>query len=298
MKTFDVIAYLEDKGIEIVYSGKNVSSSGGWIGIQCPFCGDNSSHGGINLISKAYSCFRCGGGTEKRSVLDLIQMLESCSKSKAWEITRKYQNLDSFHEEKEIIRASKIEMPSGVSKEFPDVHIEYLKKRGFDPKQVIDKYDLYAGKYTGFFKHRIVIPVYLNDQMVTLVGRDISGLADEPYKAWPSEQSKLSTKETLYNIDSIRKNVIIVEGILDVWRIGDGAVATFGTKFTPKQLMLLKGIEKAFVMYDAEAQKEAHKLAASLYGLVGCIEIMELSHGDPCDLTQYEVEELRKDIGL
>jgi len=49
--------------------------------------------------------------------------------------------------------------------------------------------------------------------------------------------------------------VIIVEGITDVWRLGDGAVATFTKNFTREQILLLKkkNIKEAFVFYDSDA---------------------------------------------
>jgi hypothetical protein len=44
------------------------------------------------------------------------------------------------------------------------------------------------------------------------------------------------SKETLYNLDNAKDGTaIVVEGPIDVWRIGDGAVATFGVIYTQKQ---------------------------------------------------------------
>ncbi len=299
MRTFDVLQYLDDKEIEVFYSGKNISTSGGWIGVQCPFCHDHSSHGGINLVSKAYSCLRCG----KKGMLEFIQAIENCSKSAAWHITRKYQNIDCYMEAPEVQRSVKVEMPDTISKDFAPVFKDYLLERNFDPDYIIDKYYLYSGGYVGFFKLRIVVPIILDREIVTFMGRDITNRADDPYRAYPLEKSKLSTKETLYNIDSVKDTVVIVEGILDAWRIGDGAVATLGTKFTSKQLRLLKGVKNAFILFDSkkkdpDAEKAALRFAYSLYGTVNHIEILDLDEGDPCDLTEGEVESLRKEIRL
>ena len=294
LESFDIIGYLESRNLDIVYSGKNVSSSGEWATTNCPFCLDQSNHLGVNLFSKAFVCFRCG---EKGNALKLVEKIESCSKSASWKIVREFQSIDSIYEEKEIIRSSRVEFPEGVNKDFTEDHKEYLRGRNFDPDFLIKKYSLYAGQRYGFFKYRIVVPVILDNQIVTLVGRDYTGLADVPYKNLPAEQSKLTTKEALYNIDSVKDKAIVVEGVFDVWRIGDGAVAVFGVKTTDKQVLLLKGI-KVFVMFDADAKKEGHKLAQSLYGIASHVEEIELEKGDPCDLSIEEVLSLRKEIGI
>jgi len=297
MRTFDVIAYFEDRGIEYTFEGKNISSGGAWVGINCPHCGDSNFHGAVNLHNKAYSCFRCT--PTNNSILNLIATIENCSERRAWGITRKYQNLDClFEKEQELIRTSKIEIPSGVSKNFSQSHIDYLTSRRLDPNSLIKKYDLYCGGLTGDFKFRIVAPIYHNYTMVTLVGRDITGKAKQPYKALPAERSVNSTKEVLYNIDTVKDTAVIVEGIFDVWRIGDSAVATMGTKYTHQQLRLLRGVERVFIMFDADATKEAHKMAASLYGIANHIEVLELTEGDPCDLNEEDVTHLRKELSL
>jgi hypothetical protein len=102
----------------------------------------------------------------------------------------------------------------------------------------------------------------------------------------------------LYNLDSVRKTVVIVEGVTDVWRIGDGAVATFGTQYTKAQLALLIGIKRAFVMFDAEAEEEGSRLAYDLSAIVPFVDIINLREGDPASLSEEGVKYLRKDIGL
>jgi DNA primase len=91
---------------------------------------------------------------------------------------------------------------------------------------------------------------------------------------------------------------VIVEGIFDAWRIGSGAVATFGTRYTHEQLLLLRGMKRAFILYDADAIPIAHKLAHDLSSIVTQIEVLELSEGDPDNLKEDDVRALRKDLNL
>jgi len=289
---FDVISYLDDRDIDYRTSGKNVGS--GWIGIRCIFCGDNSFHLGINLEAASYSCFRCGA---KGTGIALIAELEHCSKKQAYAITKKFLNLDAAIAQryKEPIYTDEVKL-KGLTKEFPQEHLDYLKNRNFDPAFLIRRYNLYAGTYIGDFKFRIVAPVYLDNTLVSLVGRDITDKSDQRYKALAVSKSKMPLKSTLYNIDSVQRDAIIVEGITDVWRIGDGCVATLGTKVTSDQVLLLRGIRNAYVLFDAEAKNEAEKLSVMLQGIVEHVEIILLDQGDPAELREHEVRLLRKEL--
>ena len=61
----------------------------------------------------------------------------------------------------------------------------------------------------------------------------------------------------------------MVEGIFDVWKIGPGAVATFGIEVSSSQVRLLSKFEEVFVLFDNEPQalKNARKLRDDLLTL-------------------------------
>jgi DNA primase len=109
-------------------------------------------------------------------------------------------------------------------------------------------------------------------------------------------------KHILYNLDTVKSSMIIVEGIFDVWRIGDGAVASFGITYTLEQIILITLIKpsRVFIMFDSEpqAQRNAEKLGSALSSLGMKTEVITPSHGDPCDLTDSEVLSLRKEFDL
>lgn len=293
METFDVITFLDDKGIEYFTEGKNISS--GWIGIHCPFCEDFSTHGGINLSSKAFSCFRCG---EKANAIKLVAKLLGISQKQASGIVKRYFDLKSIISPKEKVYSNKVKLPLAVTKNFESAYIDYLEKRKFNSELLIAKYDLFAGGLSGDFKFRIVAPVYLDRQLVTFVGRDITGLSDKRYKNLANELSVIPCKQTLYNIDSVRDTAIVVEGIFDVWRIGDGCVATFGTAITNEQILLLKDLRRVFILYDYDAIKPAEHLFARLSVFIKDIEIIKLDAGDPAEMSEDDVLHLRRELKI
>lgn len=308
LEMFDPIAYLQDRNIEYFESGKNVSK--GWVNIQCPFCQDHSNHLGINLESKLISCWVCG---IKGPVTKLIQEIESCNPYQARLILKgftrdfssdPYQDIPSNKNPARNLNKGvlerKISWPKGAVSEFPRSYLRFLLKRRVPPRKTILKYKLKAGLNTGEYKFRIVIPVFLNHQIITFVGRDITGKAREAYKNHPEEKSILSVKKLLYRIDETKGNIILVEGIIDCWRIGDGSCATFGTKVTKEQinLLLYKKVKRIFLLPDADAIDEWEDLADQLSPIFDHVELIKLSKGDPADLKRKDIKKLRSWAGL
>ena len=94
-------------------------------------------------------------------------------------------------------------------------------------------------------------------------------------------------------------SVVVVEGITDAWRLGPGAVATFGIQFTLMQVILLRQFESKYIMFDSadpQAIKQAEKLADYLSGFPGHVEIIETHCGDPAELTQKEADALMGEL--
>ncbi len=296
LELFDIIEYLDDRGIDYSTSGhKNVSA--GWIGLSCPFCGDKSTHLGVNLESKKFSCFRCG---KKGGAVALVQQLDDCSYSKAARTVSTFVTRDFSHIiRKERTHASVTMLPRNTSNSFLPIHDKFLAKRRYERAFLERKYDIMAvGPTCDDWKFRIVIPVYLNHELVTYVARDTTGKLEVPYKNCPIELCVTQAKHTLYGIDDIKDEIILVEGILDAWRIGTKAVATFGTQVTDEQISLLgsKNIKKAFVLFDADATDKADKLAYSISSVVSQVEVVQLHTGDPDNMTEDEVWELKRDL--
>ena len=298
IETFDIVEWLEDNDIFYQTHGKNIGQ--GSIGMECPFCQDSSSHLGIHLEKKVFNCWVCG---EHGSILKLIRQINQCSYYETYRIIESYQeNYQDFQkkEEKivEIITEENI-LPKECSNDFPQSYKTYLASRRFNPDYVIKKYSLKACPHWGDWKFRIIAPVFLNQKIVSFIGIDTTRQLTKKYKNCPNEKSILPIKQCLYNIDSVKENCVLVEGVLDVWRIGDGCVASLGTEITKEQISLLmtKEVKKFYVLFDSDATKKAIKVA-NLVGSIIPTEILELKEGDPADLDNDQVKEIRNECGL
>ncbi len=197
-----------------------------------------------------------------------------------------------------FIRHNENILPSEARDKFPQSYLDYLTKRRFDPEIIIPKYRLLACPNFGDWSFRIIIPCYLNGNVVNFTAADTTGRKTK-YKHCPNNKAIIPMKNLLYNIDSVYKKAIIVEGTTDVWRIGDGAIATMGIEFTTEQVRLIiqKNLKAAHIMFDADvlAQKQAKKLANALSNFVPT-NIITLPEGDPDDLSDKEALEIRKEF--
>lgn len=291
---FDVISFLEENDFEFLTSGKNVSS--GWVGINCPFCSDPSQHLGINLSSGIYHCWICGakGGSES-----LVKRLLNVSYGEAKRIVEEYDSNQILNEDQEKTFVKKIEFPKGCLDKLPAIHREYLIHRKFDPDYLSEKYRLKACLYTGGdFAYRLIIPIIMDNHIVAYTGRDVTNEQKIRYKHSKNEQSIVAVKDCIYNIDTVENRVIIVEGVTDVWRIGDGCVALFGLEHTTRQLNALfsRNLDEAFVMFDSEphAIKKAYRLANILSTFIPTVQVLELDQGDPAEMSDPDVEKLKE----
>lgn len=297
-ESFNVKAYLEDKHIPYYTEGKNVTR--GWIEINCPFCSDPSQHCGVNLSSKMFHCWICGA---KGVITKLIQELEDCSYQKAEKIISQYQDLSLLELKQDILKRYEGDgqiLPKESTVELPGIHRQYLVNRGFDPEEICKRYHIKACYNTGKFKFRLIIPIIMDDKVVNFTARSVADVSPK-YKHCPNEKAITPMRSCIYNIDSVLDTVLIVEGPLDVWRIGKGSVALMGIEFTEEQIELLqqKELKKAVVMFDGEPQaiRQATKLAAKLSAFVPIVYVIELPIGkDPDTLDPKTILEIQENV--
>lgn len=306
MKThFDIKAYLNEKNIPFKTSGKNIGR--GWIGTSCPFCGDNRNHLGIRDF--AFSCWRCGS---KGSLFKFVLELEDKDVQRAKRVIQKHSlnkyetytlDNEAAQEERERL-SSPFHSPSLLSlfnsfKTTPEkTHERYLESRRFDTQELVRRYNIRFSHVLGAYKHRIIIPVYENAQLVSFVARDVTNKAELRYKNPPNEISAKSSKSVLYNLDNATsESVIVVEGPTDVWRMGNNCVSTLGTQYTPSQVVLLSRFRHIYILFDSAATSEAEKLADDLscFSLVHIVSL-DMNIKDPAKLTQEEARNLKREL--
>lgn len=287
---FDVVAFCRDYNVPYRMTGANVGA--GWVGINCPFCGDNNYHGGLK--GNAYTCWKCG----THSLFDLIKEITG---ERSKDIYDKYNEEDIFKEkiQRRQAEASSIILPGTT--ENPTAR-KYLIKRKFDPDYLERKYKITYTGMTGDYKYRIIIPIFKDGQLVSFQGRDYTGKQEIRYKTLPIEKSVINAKHLLYNEDFVKSDVVgVCEGPFDAMRLGDGFVATLGTKVSEEQVRLLTKYKKVYIVFDpeVEAQERAKNLAdrVAVFGSKVYIVDTELDH-DPGDMTEGEVKDLRSFIGV
>jgi DNA primase len=122
-----------------------------------------------------------------------------------------------------------------------------------------------------------------------------------PYRSLGDKDSVIPAKSTLYGFDEASPggNVVIVEGPIDQWKLGPGAVSTLGTAWTMNQVSLLRELNpnKVFILFDSEeeAQKSAKSLCDQIW-FCEC-EIMYLDGvKDPGELSVEEGIQIMKQI--
>ena len=302
IEQMDIIDYLDNQGIKVTKSGKNVSA--GWIGIRCPFCDDTSNHLGIHVKSLKCSCWKCGG----HHISKLLQELLALSRKQANLVIKKLDRDDSqLISDQQYENLSKVgtKLPPHLTT-FPDIYRDYLKSRGFLPKRIRKKYDLLAAGHVGRYKFRIIIPIYIKRQLVSFTSRAIFDEMTPPYLMAQMNESMVRPRFCIYNYDNIYDgyDCMIVEGPADVWRFGDGCCSTVGMQFTDAQLSLLreKEIKNLFIMLDAEryAQRvKAEQIGNLMAPWVDSVELLEAKwKKDLGDFTHREAHDLRKHLNF
>ncbi len=291
---FDFKKFCNDYNIEIPDETKNTNI--GWINVNCPFCisGDYSNHLGFNITNDYMNCWKCGHHS-------LYEYVQTITKENPISIIKKY-NADNIIQKKlnqKIIKNNKIILPGN---KLLNIHKKYLLKRNFDPDYLQTKYNIKGSSNLGEYKFRIIIPIYYQSKVVSFQTRDITGKQKLKYVSCPKEKEIIHHKKLLYNIDNCKeKFIIIVEGVFDVWRLGDNSACTFGTGYSIAQVKQLKNYKKVYIIFDNEidAQKKAKRLALQLDNIgIKAFNILLDNENDPAELSENSTRKLLQNIVL
>lgn len=279
-----------------------------WVNIPCPHCVGSGYSLGFNPTGGYYFCYKCGGQQIESTLMKLLKIPYEQAK----DLVKSYRlKKSSFITEKSDslvkIGVKPFEYPSGVTALLPP-HRNYLKKRGYNPDNIQALWGVEGTSPTSVlddipYNHRILIPIMWNDQVSTFQCRDYSGKQEQKYMACPQEREKIHHKDILYGHPTLweKSKAIVVEGALDVWRLGINSCATLGTGYTPQQLRVLaQHFKELVIMFDPEplAQKTAKKLKEELcFRGVKCTIYDGLST-DPGDMTDEEAKYTLKELGF
>ena len=299
---FNVIEFLNNNNISYRREGKNTSV--GWVNISCPMCDDKSNHGGFNTRTGHYNCWKCGW----HSTQEIISSLLDISQKEASEIEKEYSVSASIRqimndgEEKKISSSEKsLTLPSEF-KNLLEMHKRYLSDRNFNPDMLERKYRLLGTGFAGKYKFRIIVPVFYKGKIVSYQGRDVSGQSQTRYKACPRNEELIHHKDLFYNLDNVRnRRAIIVEGVFDVWRLGDGAIATFGISTSLRQVVVAKKhLDYAAILFDNEpaAVMSAETFGNRLNAIGIKVDMIQINHNykDPSEMPQDVADKFMKEV--
>lgn len=295
--TFDIIRFCQDHNIDYALRGKQVSQ--GWIGLPDVWnkINDTEYHLGFNLAG-SYLYSWIDGWHSIYDWLDLVAPYEN-----------KHDIMVEYGDEVSFVNRLNDEPHNATEIEFnfpelPKQAQDYIRKRNFDPHDLIRKYNLRWGGIVGSFAFRIIIPIYDKEgNLVSYQGRFIGTDKNIPrYKTLAKELSIIDPKHVLYNENNVRGNTIyLVEGFFNVARWGDNTVASLGTSFTEAQVRALAQYDRVVILFDSEvqAQQRANKLAERVSSMGVHVDNvdLELVGRDIAQCSDIEIQQFRRQIG-
>lgn len=289
----DIISFLEASGIDYRPDGDNVAK--GDVNACCPFCRETNFHMGIDIETTVLNCWVCGLDIEPRPrLVDFVSEFLEISKSEAWEKLRQFDILpgESYRSDKKkkekVKRPYESVFPEGTqsfdrprSESQRNLALAYLEGRGFGWRE-IDKYNL---KFCtmDLYRYRIIVPFYFMGRMVGYTARDYMGREDVPrYLQCKKELTAMPNESMLYGYDfyvaSGNRNLRLVEGPTDLWRMGDSVVAALKNRLSQKQLNLIVGLkpETVSIFFDLGSYSRAYKVADELSLFINKIKVVRM----------------------
>lgn len=307
---FDFLRFCSAHGVPHVESG-NEHCRPNWSQVDCPFCNDpkGSYHMGFNFESGQFVCWKCKWHPVDKVLMALLRKPYG-------EVVKILAEFGHGTRQKRVSR-SKPAVDIGRRLEWPfsalspsKEHIQYLTSRGFDAERLIAKHRLTGtGRGQGVWSRRLVIPI-INDgfRIVSFQTRDVTDKARLRYISCPAKLELENHRSLLYGSTfASGRSVVVVEGVFDAWRLGDGAVATFGIGWTKSQLSLLRRWDRVVIMYDThkedgsddeDALLATDRLASSLSALGKTVLVHTLDGKDPADLTQRRADKLMEALKI
>lgn len=287
---------LRELGLPYRLPGQHENVGRAYLGIDCPRCSPGWGHFrlGVNMTTLYSRCWVCrripltpalceASGKDYRTVRTLV---DSIPQVRGFPRPGQDRGSDG--------RITRI--PAGVGP-LRAAHKRYLEGRGFDPEDVVGTWDVRGIANHPRLGWRLFIPILLGGKLVSWTTRAIAD-AGGRYRSAGEEEESVPHKTLLYGEDKVLgPAVVVVEGPLDVWAVGPGAVCTFGVAFTPGQLARLARYPARVVCFDAEpdGRRAAEEACAQLSLLPGETYRAEFTTGkDAASADPEEVHELRR----
>jgi hypothetical protein len=262
----------------------------GWIQLDCPYCRSRGKwHLGYNVTFGYANCWKCG----RHRINDILRELTDLP----W---RKVKKLLEGVERQPLplpIERNRLRLPSGIEP-LAAPHRKYLERRGFDVAELQQLWDIQGIGLGGAglgLQWRLFVPIHFYGTLVSWTTRSLSERHPKKYRTAKPDEEAMNHHHILYGEDYCRTSILIFEGPPDVWRVGPGAVCTFGTQFSSAQIARIVNYPVRVVCFDNEeiAQQRAQRLGKRLNEYDGkTFNVMLNRKGQ--DIDMQEVNELRK----
>lgn len=264
----------------------------GWVNIDCPYCSPDSQgwYMGYSIGGNFLNCWRCGN----HPLVNTVMMITGLPYN---EVKKILNDLETEHFEKKK-PIGKLVIPTGV-KELHSAHRYYLLKRGFNWNKIELIWKIQGIGIASRLSWRIWIPIHYHGEIVSWTTRSIShNLKIARYISAAENEEVMSHKKLLYGEDFARHAIIVNEGPLNAWRIGPGAVATFGSGYSIEQLERMSKYPTRAICFDnePEAQRRARKLVNDLSVFPGDTYNVTLDAKDAAEESNKNIQRLRKEI--
>lgn len=298
----DIVRLYRDYSIPYV-TDSHKHSREGWVNTPCPFCAGNFGyHLGFHIENEYFVCWRCGAHSKWKTFSTLLKV----PIHKVNSILVNYDvSLLKREKAQDFVPIIKhLKLPTNISDKIYHGHKKYLIDRNFEPTKIQKQWDI---KYTAMsskignmnFNWRIFVPIVWNNQMVSYLGRAINPDNELRYLVCPEKYELQNIKTTIYGKpEKWGDMTILVEGVTDVWRLGDISTCVYGIKYTPNQVNIIaKSFKRVFVLFDEDkqAQKQS-KILSSELNFRGVDAYSISMENDPASLSDTQAMELIKDL--
>lgn len=164
---------------------------------------------------------------------------------------------------------------------------KYLQHRGVSTDEIRQYRLAYAP--TGYWHHRLLIPMYQKEVLTAFQGRSI----DEHEPRYQTSGPRL-----LYcPIQPVVGHVVLVEGPFDAFAVArahQGVIATLGNLMSEQQremLLSIPEITRISILYDREALSAAYEIQLLLQPYIQT-NVLEIQAKDPGEMTACQIKTL------
>ena len=295
--------------------------------VWCPFCEKimgspgRKANGAIFLDHGNFTCWRCGTNASLQRFIwkakgVRYEELDGFIRANITDTdATPHQRLDSIFNQRAdptspVVNPSTLVWPLvGTKPIYEAMSTKAMRRFRHDRNFTVGELIYYRTMfgYAGEMFGRLVIPIMDMHTLKVLsyTGRDLTGLAPEPYRFPPG----IPSHQHLYippghsDLRNRVHRVVLVEGCFDAWAVASVsstmAVALMGKRLYPNHIRSLKKElpedTKIFVMLDCEAhaQRDAETWAAQLSNHFDHVGIIRTPHPhDPASMPREDLKRL------